>query len=79
MNNDKDFNDLVNELAKGSRPRPKARGRKQENVFVCKKSIDLTEEALKVIQDRIKQHGGNTRTVVYEALELLAEKHNHNN
>ncbi|WP_416988810.1 hypothetical protein [Alistipes dispar] len=70
-----DYDELIKGMAKGSRPRPKPRGRKKEIDFVCKKSIDFTNEAWEIIQKRIAQTHGNPRKVIYESLELLAQKY----
>lgn len=71
-----DYDDLVQGMAKGCKPAPKTRGRKKEIAFVCKKSIDFTEQTWQIIQRRIEQTHGNTRKVIYESLELLAQKYN---
>lgn len=73
--NSADYDDLIRGLAKGSKARPRIRGRKREMDFVCKKSIDFTDEMWQIVLQRVEQTNGNTRTVVYEGLELLAAKY----
>ena len=70
-----DYDDLVQGMAKGCKPVPQTSGRKKEIAFVCKKSIDFTEETWRIIQRRIDQTHGNPRKVIYESLELLAQKY----
>lgn len=70
-----EYDELIQGMAKGSRARPKPRGRKKEIDFVCKKSIDFTAPMWDIIQKHIKQTHGNPRKVLYESLELLAEKY----
>lgn len=73
--NTSDYDDLIQGMAKGCKPVPKPRGRKKEIAFICKKSIDFTEETWRIIQQRIAQTHGNPRKVIYESLELLAQKY----
>lgn len=70
-----DYDDLIQGMTKRCRPVPKPRGRKKEIEFVCKKSIDFTEQAWRIIQKRIDQTHGNPRKIIYESLELLAQKY----
>lgn len=71
-----DYEELIQGMTKKCRRMPRTRGRKKELEFVCKKSIDFTEETWQIIKKRMEQTHGNPRKVIYESLELLAREYN---
>lgn len=55
--------------------------KKKKTLFAKKVTIDLDEQHLAIVDKRLKMAGyhGCMRGVIWEALELLAQKHNLSN